>query len=114
MDSLGSCRFRKIRLLDRWNIVWYCDHNESDHEVNLEIAGQILSKTAAELLAIANPGPTDIAFLKSAAQNIVEQIRAQHGNLLLSGTIKVFVGRLLAKSGNTAQVERLEEITANP
>jgi Protein of unknown function (DUF2806) len=84
--------------------------NQSDHAIRLSVGGQILTKTAQELMSIADLAPTDVEFLKAVAHDLLQQIRGRHGDLLLNGTIKVFVVQMLSELDNAVQIQRIHEM----
>ncbi|PPQ16351.1 hypothetical protein CV770_26775 [Bradyrhizobium sp. AC87j1] len=76
--------------------------NESAKPIQLALNCQILTKTGQELLTIANPQPTDAAYINSVAQTLFDKIgEAGYADEIELGTISVFAGPLRGAEGIT-------------
>ena len=83
--------------------------NNSNQPVQVSIHGQILTKSGTELLAIANPPPTDLEFLKRIAQNIAVQLKGRYAADVQSGAIQVHVCSFQDVGGHMAKITPLHK-----
>jgi hypothetical protein len=63
--------------------------NESDRTIKLSLASQIISKSAQELIRIANPGSTNLDFLKALAEECFRKINMDDFYGALAGSLSI-------------------------
>jgi hypothetical protein len=68
--------------------------NASEHTIRLSLAIQIISKTAQELIRIANPGSTGVDFLKALVEECLRKINMDYPGALLDESISVRIVEL--------------------
>jgi hypothetical protein len=73
--------------------------NGSEQTINIELACQVLTQPARELIAIAHPEPINMEFVKAIAQQCFYQIRRQQGALVDDGTIAASVVQITEMGG---------------
>jgi hypothetical protein len=69
--------------------------NYSTGDIRFKLESQILSKLARELVKIANPPSTNLEYMKTVSQKMLQEIsRSGHAEAIERGTVNVVVAPL--------------------